>query len=48
MAKELKTKTVAEYIHNKEVLDIAKELGVDYLQGFYLSEPFDLSLKNKA
>jgi len=41
MAKELNTKTVAEYIHNKEVLEIVQELGVDFLQGFYLGEPFD-------
>jgi len=41
MAKELNTKTVAEYVHNKEVFEIVQELGVDYLQGFYLAEPFD-------
>jgi len=40
MAKELNTKTVAEYIHNKEVFEIVQGLGVDYLQGFYLAEPF--------
>ena len=39
MAKELNAKTVAEYIHKKEVLDIAITLEVDYLQGFYLHEP---------
>jgi EAL domain-containing protein (putative c-di-GMP-specific phosphodiesterase class I) len=39
MAKELNAKTVAEYIHKKEILDIAVELEVDYLQGFYLHEP---------
>lgn len=39
MARELKAKTVAEYIHCKEVFDITKALGVDYLQGFYLDEP---------
>lgn len=39
MAHELDTKTVAEYVHSKEVLDIVKELEVDFLQGFYLSEP---------
>ena len=32
-------KTVAEYVHCKEVLDIIKELNIDYLQGFYLGEP---------
>lgn len=41
MAKELNIKTVAEYIHSKEVFDIVKGLGVDYLQGFYLAEAFD-------
>jgi len=39
MAKELNAKTVAEYIHSKEVYDITLELGVDFLQGFYLGEP---------
>jgi len=39
MAKELNAKTVAEYIHSKEVYEIVKDLGVDYLQGFYLGEP---------
>lgn len=38
-AKELNIKTVAEYIHNKKVFDVAKELGVDEFQGFYFSEP---------
>lgn len=42
MAKELNAKTVAEFIHCKEVFDITKELGVDYLQGFYLGEPMSL------
>lgn len=39
MSKELNAKTVAEYVHCKEVFEIVRELGVDYLQGFYLSEP---------
>ncbi|KIE19157.1 hypothetical protein SE23_19360 [Vibrio sinaloensis] len=32
-------KTVAEFIHNQAVCEIATEMGVDYLQGFYLGEP---------
>lgn len=32
-------KTVAEFVHNKAVCDIATDIGVDYLQGFYLGEP---------
>jgi diguanylate cyclase (GGDEF)-like protein len=34
-AKEAGIKTIAEYVHSKEVLDVVKELGVDYSQGFY-------------
>ncbi|BAF70745.1 EAL domain-containing protein [Nitratiruptor sp. SB155-2] len=32
-------KTVAEFVHSKEVYEVIKELGVDYAQGFYLHEP---------
>jgi len=39
MAKELNAKTVAEYVHSKEVFDIVKNMNIDFLQGFYLSEP---------
>ena len=40
-ARDLGIKTVAEYVHCKEVLDKVTELGVDYSQGFYLAEPRD-------
>ncbi|MGB5791827.1 EAL domain-containing protein [Poseidonibacter sp.] len=39
MAKDLNAKTVAEYVHSKEVLEIVQELEVDFAQGFYLAEP---------
>lgn len=39
MAKELKAQTVAEYVHSKEVYEVVKNLGVDYLQGYYLGKP---------
>lgn len=39
MAKELNAKTVAEYVHSKEVFETVKDLGIDFLQGFYLAEP---------
>ncbi|WP_419766421.1 MAG: EAL domain-containing protein [Arcobacter sp.] len=39
MAKELNAKTVAEYVHCKEVYDIILQLKVDFIQGFYLAEP---------
>ena len=39
MAKELNAQTVAEYVHSKEVFDVVKNMNIDFLQGFYLSEP---------
>jgi EAL domain-containing protein (putative c-di-GMP-specific phosphodiesterase class I) len=39
MAKELNAKTVAEYVHSKEVYEVVKTLDIDFLQGFYLAEP---------
>ena len=32
-------KTVAEFVHCKEVHDVIQEIGIDYMQGFYLGEP---------
>ncbi len=37
--KNLGIKTIAEYVHNENVFEICKELGIDEFQGFYLSEP---------
>ena len=51
-SKELKIKVIAEYIHNKEVYESTKELGVDGFQGFYFSEPkpnlIDFDFKDKV
>lgn len=38
-AKKEGMKTVAEFVHSKEILDIVKEIGIDYSQGFYLGKP---------
>lgn len=38
-AKKLNKKVIAEFVHSKEVFDVVKELGVDYVQGYYLGEP---------
>lgn len=38
-AKEMKIKTVAEFVYSKSVFDKVKELGVDYAQGYYFGEP---------
>ena len=32
-------KTIAEFVHSKEVFDIVKELGIDFVQGYYISQP---------
>lgn len=41
-------KTVAEFVHNEQVCRVAEDLGVDYLQGFYLAEPSPLLSKAKV
>lgn len=38
-AKRLEIKTIAEFVHSKEVYDVVKEIGVDFSQGFYFHEP---------
>uniref|UniRef100_UPI0040476C1D EAL domain-containing protein n=1 Tax=Aliarcobacter sp. TaxID=2321116 RepID=UPI0040476C1D len=38
-SKALNIKTIAEFIHSKDVYDIAYDLGIDEFQGFYLAEP---------
>ncbi|MBQ2295082.1 MAG: EAL domain-containing protein, partial [Spirochaetales bacterium] len=39
MIKSLNMKIVAEGIENKEQFDKMKELGVDFIQGYYFSRP---------
>lgn len=38
-AEKLNIKTIAEFVHSKEIHDIVTEMGIDYSQGFYLGEP---------
>jgi diguanylate cyclase (GGDEF)-like protein len=38
-AQKMQMKTVAEFIHSKEILDSVKEMGIDYGQGYYLGSP---------
>ncbi len=42
IAKEFGKKTIAEYVEDKETLDILKEIGVDYAQGFHYGQPHQL------
>ncbi|MEJ2468247.1 MAG: EAL domain-containing protein, partial [Campylobacterales bacterium] len=30
---------IAEYVHNRTVMELVKRLGIRYAQGFYLGEP---------
>ncbi len=39
MAKELKIKTVAEFVSKKEIYDICYDIGIDFFQGYYFCEP---------
>ena len=32
-------KTVAEFVHNQQVCELAEDMGIDYLQGYYFGEP---------
>ena len=38
-AKELGCKTVAEFVHSKEVLEKVEEISIDWIQGYFISEP---------
>ncbi len=38
-ARNLGIKTVAEFVHSEEVMEVIKEIGIDYAQGYLISEP---------
>ena len=42
-AKALNIKTVAEFVHNEEVLNCVQILDIDYSQGFFIDEPKELA-----
>lgn len=42
IAHSLGKKTVAEYVESEEILNILKEIGVDYFQGYHLGKPDEL------
>lgn len=39
IAKQIGSKTIAEFVENEAIYEKVKELGVDYSQGYYFSEP---------
>jgi EAL domain-containing protein (putative c-di-GMP-specific phosphodiesterase class I) len=44
LARTLNFKVIAEHVEDNAVLDIARSMGVDYLQGFAIGRPRPLSL----
>jgi diguanylate cyclase (GGDEF)-like protein/PAS domain S-box-containing protein len=38
-AKKIGSKTIAEFVYNEATYLISKEIGIDYLQGFYIGKP---------
>ncbi|MCF6200532.1 MAG: EAL domain-containing protein [Hydrogenimonas sp.] len=38
-AKKLGIETIAEYVENEEIAKMCEELGIDYLQGYYIGKP---------
>ncbi len=42
LSKKMNAKTVAEFVHSKEIYIIVKMLGIDFAQGFYFSEPLPI------
>jgi len=45
IARSLGIKTTAEFVENQEMLDVVRELGADYAQGFHFGRPFVLAPK---
>ena len=39
MAKSLNIRTIAEFVENEEIFNKLKDLGVDYVQGYYVGRP---------
>lgn len=42
-ARRLNIKTIAEFVSDKEIYDKMAELGVDYVQGYYIGKPEPIS-----
>ena len=37
--KHINVKTIAEFVHSKEIFEEVKKLGIDYAQGYYFGKP---------
>jgi diguanylate cyclase (GGDEF)-like protein len=40
-AKALKIRTIAEFVHCREVFEVCRSLGIDEFQGYYISKPLE-------
>ncbi|WP_448583944.1 bifunctional diguanylate cyclase/phosphodiesterase [Thermocrinis sp.] len=47
VAKEMGIKTIAEFVEDDKILEVVKELGIDYAQGYYFGKPEPLEEKLK-
>ncbi|MEH6443168.1 MAG: EAL domain-containing protein [Oceanospirillaceae bacterium] len=47
-ADRLNLKTIAEYVHSKDVANTVKNLGISYSQGFHLGEPVSMKALSQA
>ena len=39
VAKKLNLKTIAEFVHSKEVMQKIEQMGIDFAQGYYINKP---------
>jgi len=39
IARGMNIKTIAEFVENEESLELLKEFGIDYAQGYYIGKP---------
>ncbi|MCK5237034.1 MAG: EAL domain-containing protein, partial [Deltaproteobacteria bacterium] len=47
VAKGLGVKTIAEFVGSQEAIDILKDIGVDYVQGYYIGKPAEKLLERE-
>ena len=47
-ASKLEIKTVAEFVESKEIAEAVNNMGIDYSQGYYFSEPLEYPVDKKS
>jgi EAL domain-containing protein (putative c-di-GMP-specific phosphodiesterase class I) len=48
VAHALGKRTIAEYVQNADVLRVLKECGVDYVQGYYIARPLEMTREKSS